>query len=224
MAVKKEGGWSVHGDPQKQCMRRGIDHRSNHTVEIALMQGGSKVCGVFGFFFFGRRVVVNAGGAATERGGVGCRIIHADVTVICGLGRFLGHAMGDVVNPSTRVGRRPIRSCPWLYWPSPPSTPSPFPNAQQILVEWGRTQGLWGYKLGILGALFYREYHLQLPLPRGCKGFDNLANLEPRQFRYLFRRQCAVVLGWKKRILEGDPNGFSEELNRSIREEVWCDV
>ena len=111
-----------------------------------------------------------------------------------------------------------------MLWPTPPATPHPFPNAERIILEWGQRQGASGQKLELLGALLRKQYLVELPLPPGFKGFSTSEALEPRQLRYLFRRHCARLLGWRRRISEGDPDGFSEELNRAIREEVYGDV
>ncbi|KAG0597417.1 hypothetical protein M758_UG336500 [Ceratodon purpureus] len=109
--------------------------------------------------------------------------------------------------------RRPLRrSSNGMHWPPPPATAHPFPNAEQIILEWGQRHGASAHKLELLAALLRREYLVELPLPLGFKGFETVAALEPHQLRYLFRRHCARLLGWRKRIPEGDPHGFSEDL------------
>ena len=173
------------------------------------------------------------GGAARELSSVVSLVIWSGVYGIwstgsggefVGRGISVGDAMQGAVDSRLFAGRAPRRTSSWWVWPSPPSTPPPFANAHRILLDWGHEHGLRGHKLLTLCALLRRDYLLQLPLPRGCKGFENLEVVEPRQLRYLFRRQCATLLGWRQRISEGDPNGFSEDVNRIIREEVYRDV
>ena len=223
-AVEKKEVCPAHGRAWDECRRRPIYVLCDRVVGRKLSHGRSMVCCVDCNVVLCTILVVNAGGAGREGEGVGRRRIAGDVHAICGGWRFVGNAMGDVTDSTVRAGRRPLRSNACMHWPRPPSTPSPFPNAERILVEWGQTQGVWGYKLEVLRGLLHKDYLLRLPLPRGCKGFENLQGLEPRQLRYLFRRQCAVVLGWRQRIAEGDPHGFSDGLNRTLREEVFCDL
>ena len=128
---------------------------------------------------------------------------------------------GNSRGPARHVLRRSSHAG---QWPPPPSTPHPFPNAERIVLEWGHRQGASVHKLDILAALLRRSYLLDLSLPRGFKGFTTSEELEPRQLRYLFRRHSARLLGWRRRFEEGDPRGFSEEVNQAIRSEVYPDV
>ncbi|KAG0574231.1 hypothetical protein KC19_VG246100 [Ceratodon purpureus] len=75
-----------------------------------------------------------------------------------------------------------------MQWPSPPSTPPPYPEAHQILLEWECTRGMRGHKLEVLSAFFRKEHLVHLPLPWRCRGFENLEILEPHPLRFLFRR------------------------------------
>lgn len=45
----------------------------------------------------------------------------------------------------------------------------------------------------------------------------------PRNFRFLFRRQVASLLGWSDRREEGEIHGFSDAINTFVREIWWPD-
>lgn len=68
--------------------------------------------------------------------------------------------------------------------------------------------------------LLDEEYLLSLPLPAGV--IWPIAP-GPRNFRFLFRRQIAALLHWKDRRVEGDPQGFSDNLNDFLRDVWWPD-
>ena len=179
----------------------------------------------FGVVFY-VQFVLNVGGCGR---GLGQEGFHGNLKKLAGNsfsvgGEFAGNAMENELPSRTIVGRAPRQSGRPMQWPTIPSTPPPFPDAHRILLEWGHQQGARGHKLEVLCALLRSEYLVRLPLPRGCKGCGNRESLEPRQLRYLFRRQAAKVLGWRNRIEEGAANGFSAPLNRAIREEVYPDL
>lgn len=65
------------------------------------------------------------------------------------------------------------------------------------------------------------EAHLvSLPLP---KGVHWPARPAARNFRFLFRRQVAHLLGWTDRRVEGEAVGFSFAVNRGLRSCWWPD-
>jgi hypothetical protein len=81
-------------------------------------------------------------------------------------------------------------------WPMPPFVAPPFPAATEVLYDWAKNkQGARGYKLRIICSLLHEDYLLSLPLPAHIQGFNDLRHLLPAQLRYLFRRQCAAILG-----------------------------
>lgn len=42
-----------------------------------------------------------------------------------------------------------------------------------------------------------------------------------RNWRYLFRRQVGVLLGWSQQLPEGHPDGIPDEVNAFLREQQW---
>ncbi|KAG0557481.1 hypothetical protein KC19_11G134100 [Ceratodon purpureus] len=64
------------------------------------------------------------------------------------------------------------------------------------------------------------KHLLLLPLPKGVHW--PVAPLS-RNFRFLFRRQVAHLLGWKERRVEGDSSSFSSAVNLGLRQVWWPD-
>lgn len=64
------------------------------------------------------------------------------------------------------------------------------------------------------------KHLLSLPLPKGVRWPE-----EPiaRNFRFLFRRQVAHLLGWTERRVEGEALGFSFAINKGLRFCWWPD-
>lgn len=70
----------------------------------------------------------------------------------------------------------------------------------------------------IIGLLDRRQL-LRKAVKKGIKKKDT-----PRGFRFLFRHHTARILGWRDRVPEGHPHGFSAELNQALRIQHWPDI
>ncbi|KAG0606493.1 hypothetical protein M758_9G145100, partial [Ceratodon purpureus] len=64
------------------------------------------------------------------------------------------------------------------------------------------------------------KYLLSLPLPKGVRWPEEPA---ARNFRFLFRRQVAQLLGWTEWRVDGEANGFSFSINKGLRFCWWLD-
>ncbi|KAG0560795.1 hypothetical protein KC19_9G014000 [Ceratodon purpureus] len=64
------------------------------------------------------------------------------------------------------------------------------------------------------------KYLLSLPLPKGVRWPEEPA---ARNFRFMFRRQVAQLLGSTERRVESEANGFSFSINKGLRFCWWPD-
>jgi hypothetical protein len=94
-------------------------------------------------------------------------------------------------------------------------------RAAKTVELWAFRQGARGIRLRRIVGLLDEEFLLRLPLPPGT---TEVAETERRKhLRYCFRRIAAHLLGWSERRSEGSDNGFSEDVNRVRRLEVFPD-
>lgn len=68
--------------------------------------------------------------------------------------------------------------------------------------------------------LLEESYLLSLPLP---PRIILLAVPSARNFRFLFRRHVASLLRWTERREEGEYHGFTDSVNKFVREIWWPD-
>lgn len=68
-------------------------------------------------------------------------------------------------------------------------------------------------------GLLDRKQLLRKSVKKGIKKKDT-----PRGLWFLFRHHSARILGWRDRVPEGHPHGFSAELNNALRFLLWPDV
>lgn len=66
--------------------------------------------------------------------------------------------------------------------------------------------------------LLDKEHLLRKAVRKGLKRVDI-----PRGLRFLFCYYAAKILGWRQRIEEGHPSGFSAAINEALRLLVWPD-
>lgn len=95
------------------------------------------------------------------------------------------------------------------------------PQFLQELERWLRVeQGQGDCMVAAVKNCLEEAHLLSLPLP---KGVHWPAAPLSRNFRFLFRRQVAHLLGWKDKRVEGDPSSFSFAVNLGLRQVWWPD-
>lgn len=95
------------------------------------------------------------------------------------------------------------------------------PQFKRELCEWlQQDQGQGELMVAEVLRCLEEVYLLSLPFPKGVQWPTNPG---PRNFRFLFRRQVARLLGWTERRVEGEANSFSEAVNRGLRVCWWPD-
>jgi hypothetical protein len=104
-----------------------------------------------------------------------------------------------------------------LEWPAPPSHPPQFENVAVQIISWCTVAGIPLSKLPWLLGLLDRLYLISLPLPPGAQVYEDVHALEGPQFRFLFRRHVASLLGWTYRRSEGSFDGFPDSINDALR-------
>ena len=180
------GDVTTEGAPDRgQGSRLRIDHRSGSCMDMALTKHHIQVCCVFQFLVSSgsddckcrRRWQIGVfgrveGKSRSESRGF-CCTCNLDDAGMEGAIKSRG---------SARIGSRRLQNA--MQWPPPPSTPHPFPVAERVILEWGRSQGLGSHKLEILAGLLRRCYLAGLPLPRLLRRRATALVSQPRQCRH----------------------------------------
>lgn len=92
-------------------------------------------------------------------------------------------------------------------------------HIRQTVTTWSASVGAFAAQTRQILGLLDRCQLLRRSVKHGVKRRNT-----PRGLRYLFRHHCARILGWTERLSEGNPLGFSAELNHTLRVLLWPDV
>ena len=103
----------------------------------------------------------------------------------------------------------------------PPPAPAGFEAEGQVVYSWARDRGASELVARRIVGLLTIPWLCDLPRPPRTHRSSGRSSAQ--WFRYLFRRHCGRLLGWTDRIEEGDPAGFSPEVNRLLRERFFPD-
>lgn len=104
----------------------------------------------------------------------------------------------------------------------PPRPEAHLPRASSIhraIATWTASVGGSDVQTRKIFSLLDRRQLLWRFVRKGIKKFDT-----PRGLRFLFRYHCARILGWRERLPEGHPQGFTDKLNHALRFSMWTDV
>lgn len=103
----------------------------------------------------------------------------------------------------------------------PPPASAGLKVEAELLYSWARSRGASHLTASRIVGLLSVRWLCAFPTPpRTHRG---RGKTEAQWHRYLFRRHCGKLLGWTERLDEGNPEGFSDEVNRLIRERFYPD-
>lgn len=103
--------------------------------------------------------------------------------------------------------------------PLPGACTSPASQSILIIQQWATEIGASKSQTRQLLLLVDKEYLLKKVVRKGLKRVDS-----PRGLRFLFRYHAAKILGWRHRLQEGHPLGFSDAVNETLRLILWPDI
>lgn len=107
--------------------------------------------------------------------------------------------------------------------PEPPSPPPELVAAAEVIREWAlEEQHCTPEQCKVILGCLSPAFLCSLPPPPFANRWPR--HPRPHNFRFLFRRQVALVLGWRERREEGDKEGFSDAVNSVLRDDVWPDA
>lgn len=95
---------------------------------------------------------------------------------------------------------------------------SPLAATRLVVEEWTTAIATSDLQKRRILQLLDKRMLLRRAVKKGVKRINS-----PRGLRFLFPYHSARVLGWKSRIPEGHPSGFSEAVNTALRTLLWSD-
>ena len=118
---------------------------------------------------------------------------------------------------------RTIRPCGSadMDWTLPPRAPSGLEDESSILYKWARERGATTGQCDRIVGLLSVEWMCSLPRPPRTRRKEGVS--DQVWHRFLFRRHVQRILGWKERLAEGDPAGFSNAVNELLRTKFYPD-
>lgn len=106
-----------------------------------------------------------------------------------------------------------------MDWRIPPRAPASLQKEADVLQNWAIDRGATTKQCNRIVGLLSVEWMCRLPLPPRTHRSKGVTNTH--WHRFLFRRHIQHILGWKHRLSEGDPAGFSTEVNLLIRTKFY---
>jgi hypothetical protein len=106
-----------------------------------------------------------------------------------------------------------------MDWTSPPGAPIGLEEEGRILYNWAADRGATRGQCDRIVGLLSVEWMCDLPRPPRTRRKEGVS--DSHWHRFLFRRHVQRILGWKERLPEGDPAGFSDAVNLLIRTKFY---
>ena len=120
-------------------------------------------------------------------------------------------------------GGRTIRPCGSadMDWTLPPRAPSGLEDESVILYNWAMDRGATRGQCDRIVGLLSVQWMCSMPRPPRTRRKEGVC--DSQWHRFLFRRHVQRILGWKERLAEGDPAGFSDAVNFLLRTKFFPD-
>lgn len=112
-----------------------------------------------------------------------------------------------------------IAMASWVDSDSIPEAPSHLALEGRELYNWARSRGASASAASRIVGLLNTPWMCTLPLPPRTHRKPGVQNY--LWLRYLFRRHCQHILGWRERLEEDNPKGFGDRVNWIIRNRLY---